>query len=335
MLDLMRKHASSWMIKLILGAIIVSFVLFFGWSQISRSTRGAGGVPEGHPVATVNKAPISGEIFQFYFDRNMERLEDTFKGESVPESFQNFAKVLTLQQLIRRQLLLNTISNLGVYVPDGELADVIRKDIAAMRGGEFDPVFYRQQFLPYFENRYGLNYEDLMRQDVSIGIMESLFQNMGSVPTTEKEKSLFTFELVSIIPAKLTEQKIIADETEALKLAESFIATPPEKWEKLASENKTDIEEIGPLKISERNRIFGQRGTFEDFEEVFTLNKEKPIIKSPIKRGDTIFVVRLVEKKTSPLAAEDKSDDNFLNQWIQSEMADAKIVNYLQTETKQ
>lgn len=334
MLDLMRKHASSWMIKLILGAIIVSFVLFFGWSQISRSRRGPGGLPEGHPVAKVNKTPISADIFGFYLGRNLERLEETFKGQAIPESFQNFAKMLTLQQLIRRQILLNTISDLGVYVPDEELADVIRKDIAAMRGGEFDPIFYRHQFLPYFENRYGLDYETLMRQDIMIGMMESLFLNMASVPEDEKEDMLFTFEIVNINPEKLTEQKIVADENEALNLAQSFISTPSNKWKDLAKKNKIDIEKVGPLKISERERIFGRRGNFEDYEEVFTLTKEKPIIKSPLKHGDTIFVVRLVDKKASPAKDEKKTGENFLNKWVEREMADAKIVNYLQTETE-
>lgn len=331
MLDLMRKHASSWLIKFMLGAIIVSFALFFGYSRISRTRRAIGGLPEGHPVATVNRMPISVEEFRFFFDRTMDSLKTTIKDESSSKSIRNFAQMLTLQQLIRRNMELKIAGDIGISVPDEELASTIRKSIAGMRGEEFDPIFYRHQFLPFFEDRYGINYEALTRQDLSIDMLQKNFSNLGDKPAGESENIMWTFEVAEVDPKTLTEKKVITDETEAPKIAKKFISSS-NNWKKLADENKVEIKTVGPITIAERSRILGERGTIEELEQIFTLEKENPVIKSPIKRGERLFVVKLVEKKNAPIAQKEKRTDEFLNNWLQNEITDAKIVNYLGTE---
>lgn len=331
MLDLMRKHASSWLIKFMLGAIIVSFALFFGYSRISRTRRAVGGLPEGHPVATVNRIPISAEEFTFFFDRTMDSLKTTIKDESGSKSIRNFAQMLTLQQLIRRNMELKIAGDIGIRIPDEELASVIRKSVAGQRGEEFDPIFYRHQFLPFFEDRYGVNYESMTRQDLSIDILQKYFSNLGDKPAGEAENIMWTFEVAAVDPIALTEKKVIESESGAHKIAEQFISSS-NNWRRLADQNKIEIKTVGPITISERSRILGERATMEELEQVFTLEENNPVIKSPIKRGERLFVVRLVEKKKAPIAQKEKRTDEFLNNWLQNEIADAKIINYLGTE---
>jgi hypothetical protein len=314
-----------------LGAIIVSFALFFGYSRINRVRRAVGGLPEGHPVATVNRAPISAAEFKFFFDKNMDSLKTTVKDEASSKSISNFAKMITLQQLIRRNMELKIANDIGISVPDEELASIIKKSVAGMRGEEFDPIFYRHQFLPFFEDRYGINYESLTRQDISIDMLQKLFSNLGAKPPAGGENIMWTFEVAVVEPKKLVEKKVIADESEALKIAEQFISSS-NSWEKIANRNKTEIKKVGPITIAERSRILDERATLEELKQIFTLEERNPVIKSPIKRGNKLFVIRLVEKKKSPIEQKEKRTDEFLNDWLQNEIADAKIVNYLGTE---
>ena len=115
-------------IKLILGAIIISFAFFFGYSRMSRSRRGIAGLAPGQPVAIVNGAEISDTDFSFFYDRNMDRLEQTIKEGAINESMRKFAQSMTLQQLIQRQLLLQTAHEAGIQISDQELASTIRKN---------------------------------------------------------------------------------------------------------------------------------------------------------------------------------------------------------------
>ena len=50
LLSLMRKHAKSWIIKILIAMIIMVFIFFFGYSYISN---------EGEKVAEVNGEAIS------------------------------------------------------------------------------------------------------------------------------------------------------------------------------------------------------------------------------------------------------------------------------------
>ena len=72
MLDLMRKHASSWLIKVFLGAIIIVFSFWgIGSYNTSRANR----------VATVNGEPISVEAYREAYQRIIERLRQQFGNQ--------------------------------------------------------------------------------------------------------------------------------------------------------------------------------------------------------------------------------------------------------------
>ena len=69
MLYLMRKYARSWLIKLLLGAIVVVFVLWgVGSYRSQRATR----------VASVNGETITLEEYKETYRRNIEQLRQQF-----------------------------------------------------------------------------------------------------------------------------------------------------------------------------------------------------------------------------------------------------------------
>lgn len=321
MLDVLRKHASSWLIKVILGAIIVSFAFFFGYNRMTRARQTVKGLIPGQPVATVNGVEISDTEFQFFFDRNLDRLRETFKGEGMAESLRKFTQQMTLQQLIERELLIQTAQGMGIRITDAQLAATIRKNPELIKDGEFDPIFYRHQYLPYFENRFGINYEELIRQDMKIDALQRLFEGADSKATAENESTLWTFEVATLTKSK--------DGEDAQSLAQSFISSPKD-WKVPAQKTKAIVKTVGPISIAERSKILDGRGTFGDYQNIFALNTTHPVINKPIESGDALYVVRFVEKKSSPVKASQERGDNFLAGWMNGQMKTAKIVTYLE-----
>ena len=113
MLDIMRKHASSWLIKVLFAAIIITFIFFFGYSSLSKSGRGGGG----DTAAEVNGRPIPMAEFRFFYDRAYEQMTESFKGSEIPEFARKFVMSSTIGRLVSRELILEQAADLGIFVP--------------------------------------------------------------------------------------------------------------------------------------------------------------------------------------------------------------------------
>jgi hypothetical protein len=334
MLDVLRKHASSWIIKFLLGAIVISFIFFFGYSSMRSSMSGKG--PDA--VATVNGRPISAAEYKFVLANNYDSLKSTFKDQPVPEFVQQMARSQTMRQLVTRELALQLAENLGVVVPDAELADTIKQSPYAQRDGTFDPAYYKNQFLPYFKQRFDLDYETFLRQDITLEMLESIFKSvdvgeMESVGSKEKEKTYsWTFESVTIDPAELLKKGKIASADEALSAAELLITSDPVKWQGLASPLGASPVKRGPLSLRERTTLLGGQGTLDDMLEIFSLTPEKPVIKKPFERAGKIYVVRLVERKEVDAGSPFWPGRDFFRSWMSKLSEEAKVVSFMKEE---
>ncbi len=136
MLHLMRKHAGSLMIKIILGAIVVVFVF---WGIGSYRERSAG------RVALVNGEPISVTEYREAYNDMIQRLRATF-GDTLDEAMIEQLKVKqqTLDQLIDQRLLIQEAERLKLGVSNDELAGAIRGIAAFQANGVFDGRLYRR-----------------------------------------------------------------------------------------------------------------------------------------------------------------------------------------------
>src|SRR5512140_2802169 len=97
MLDLMRKHAGTWMIKVLLAAIVVVFVF---WGVGSWTSRQQG------IVATVNGQSISQEDYRASYNRLGDQARQNF-GNSLNEDMLQSLQLpqMALDQLIDRALM--------------------------------------------------------------------------------------------------------------------------------------------------------------------------------------------------------------------------------------
>jgi peptidyl-prolyl cis-trans isomerase D len=136
-LDLMRKHATSWMIKVALGGIIIVFVFFFGWSEGPNDK-------SGNFIAKVNDSVISYNQFYTVYESQLEKMRLRFKGAIPQEIFEKLnLKKNVAQALVNQTLLLQEAEKLGLFVTDADLVQDIRSNPMFQREAGFDENIYR------------------------------------------------------------------------------------------------------------------------------------------------------------------------------------------------
>ncbi|MBI4633450.1 MAG: SurA N-terminal domain-containing protein [Deltaproteobacteria bacterium] len=136
MLNLMRKHARNWLMKVLLGIIIVVFIFYFG------STSGR---QKAETVAIVGDKSFSYADFQKNYENLVELYRQKFGGALPPEVL----KELNLKQqardnMINTEILMQKAAELAVEVTEEEIKGTILSYPAFQRNGAFDERLYRQ-----------------------------------------------------------------------------------------------------------------------------------------------------------------------------------------------
>lgn len=333
MLDILRKHASSWVIKVILGAIVISFIFFFGYSSMRRQTRSGSS-----DVATVNGKPISMNEYKFILDNVYERLKSSFSGKEVPDFMIKMARAQTMRQLISREIGLELASKLGVVIADGELISAISMTPYAQRDGEFDPIFYRHQFLPYFKQRFGLDFERFLQQDLKLEMLESIFATVDKGVPEAKDDSdedvelMWTFESIAFDSDKLVGDGKVKSTDEVRKAAEIIVSSDPKKWEGLTAPFGVKAVKAGPMSVRDRKRLFDGKGTVEEMTAVFSLTPDNPVLSKAIEHEGKIYVVRLVKVEEGITTKGFWPAHDFYRSWMAKLSENAKVVSYLNEE---
>ena len=135
MLRLMREKATSWIIKVLLGAIVVVFI-FWGIGSFRAQRVGR--------VALVNGEQITLDEHREAYNNLVEQLRQRF-GNNLNEEMIKMLQVRkqALNQLIDNKLLVQEARRLKFRVSDKELAEAITKIEAFQRAGVFDSLLYQ------------------------------------------------------------------------------------------------------------------------------------------------------------------------------------------------
>ena len=130
MLSLMRKHAGTWMIKVILGAIVIVFVF---WGVGSYRSRQSG------RVAKVNGTIITLDDYRVSYNNLIEQVRQSF-GNNLNEELIRMLQLRkrAMDQLVDNALMLQAAEKLKLAISDEELAEFIRNIGAFQTAGIFD-----------------------------------------------------------------------------------------------------------------------------------------------------------------------------------------------------
>ncbi|MBI5571035.1 MAG: SurA N-terminal domain-containing protein [Desulfomonile tiedjei] len=223
MLDLMRKHARSWLIKVALGGVIIVFIFWYGWS--------GPGEQSSTYLAKVDGTIITTQEYREVYDSEVERLRQRFRGGIPSDLLEKMElKKSIAQNLINQALLIHEAKRLGISVTDEELVDDIRSTPLFQRNGVFDDGMYRSQlrtikFTPQ-------TYEVYRRKQLLAQQMAQLLTD--SVKTNPEEiKQLWHFQNDNLVLSML----LIRPETPAEQQAadpkeiEAFFTEHQSKYE--------------------------------------------------------------------------------------------------------
>ena len=175
MLNLMRKHAGSWMIKFILGAVILAFIPFgYGIYQDRRDAE----------VAKVNGEPIRFEAFNRQYNNMLDQVRNNFGGSVNQETIKGLRlKEQALNQLIDQKLMISEAEKLNFSVSNAELAEAIGQIEAFQTAGVFDSKRYE-----YVLSRIRLTQETFEEEQKAAMLVDKLRKFvMANVKVSEAE----------------------------------------------------------------------------------------------------------------------------------------------------
>ena len=132
----MRKHAGSWLIKVLLGGVAITFISWGGYQMTSQRSGRA---------ATVNGETITAEDYRLTYKRLIQQVQQRF-GSSLNEEMIKAMDLpkQAIDQLVNQMLMRQAASELDLRVSNEDLSRAIRSIDAFQTGGVFDPRRYRQ-----------------------------------------------------------------------------------------------------------------------------------------------------------------------------------------------
>lgn len=164
MLESMRNQAQSWIAKIILGGIALSFALwgigdYFIGSQVET-------------VAEVDGKPIADSQFYTAYERQLNNYRAMLGNQFSKELAEQFnVKEETLQTLINRKLMLDEAERMGLAAPESVLLSSLKGTPAFQSAGNFDPERYRiiTRNMGYISTR---DYEDEQRLNLMVDALQ-------------------------------------------------------------------------------------------------------------------------------------------------------------------
>jgi peptidyl-prolyl cis-trans isomerase D len=192
-LDLMRKHARSWLIKVALGGVIIVFIFWYGWSGPGEQSSTF--------LAKVDGTIITADEYRQVYDSELEKLRQRFRGGIPADLLEKMDLKKTIaQNLINQALLIHEAKRLGISVTNEELIDDIRSTPLFQHNGVFDDAIYRAQLRGIKFNPQ--SYEDYRRKQLLAQQVAQLLTD--SVKTNPEEiKQLWHFQNDSLVLSML------------------------------------------------------------------------------------------------------------------------------------
>lgn len=175
MLQAMRENASSWIIKILLLAIVVAFVFMgLGSYQAQRASK----------IATVNEQAVSVDDYRETYNNLLQKARQQFGGNLNDEILKMMnLKQQAMDQLIIRTLILQEAEKLNLFVSDEELTGTIQDMQFFKQDDAFNVGVYEKML-----KRVGISPEQFEKDQRDQMLVQKLQQLItGSIHVSEAE----------------------------------------------------------------------------------------------------------------------------------------------------
>ncbi len=308
MLELLRKDASKFLSKILLGFIVFVFILYFGYNFASRRRGGGiGGNPAGVPVATVNGMHITAGAFHQDVENQMSIYNQFGQGQ-VPPDTQKMVEGQILQRLIHNELFAQAAYQLGLRVTDLEMATDIRSNRSFQKDGQFNEAFYLDQFKPFYEKNYGQDYEYALRQELLGEKLQNVLEKTAVVSQQQiEDHQLLQNTKLKVLKLEVSLKDLGTEKPQekAAELAKEWIGHKKsgQSNQELLKNAALKEENLDLKSLYELEMIFGKE---DSLPVILCLIELKPgqICEEPFRIGNNMVAVELLErqegKPTSP-----------------------------------
>jgi len=185
MLRILREHASSWLLKFILLAVAVTFILWGGSSLIKEK--------KVNYAAKVNEVTIEwsqySDAFQNAIKQYREALGPSFSEKMIEELH---LKEKILDNLIAKILILQEAKRLGLSIPDEELRETIESVQAFQVNGQFDKRNYERSLR--INRMTPEQFEQSQRENLLLSKAVSLIKMNSGKVSDEEVLGTYIFE---------------------------------------------------------------------------------------------------------------------------------------------
>jgi peptidyl-prolyl cis-trans isomerase D len=176
MLNALRKRAGSWVVKILLMLLVVSFAIWGIGDVFFGSARNPA-------VAKVGESEITAEELANAFNQSLRNLQRRV-GTQIDrqQAIQLGLMQQALQDLISRRLIDLRANDMGLTVTDATLRDLVTKDPLFQVAGRFDRARFEQLLMTNGLTEEG--YLASLRQDVMRGTLTDGVAGPAVVPQT-------------------------------------------------------------------------------------------------------------------------------------------------------
>jgi peptidyl-prolyl cis-trans isomerase D len=180
MIKLMREsaHKYPWLLKSIMGALAVAFIITMVWWGF--------GEQESNAVASVGNLTISRDEYRRNFENTYRFYKDTVKGDFKEEEMKQFV----IDGMVENKLWMLAAKEMGLVVSPEELRDDILQRQDFQRDGKFDPDLYRRILAA---NR----------------LTPSLFESLYSTELLGAKAKMVIRDSVALTPAEIAEAQAL------------------------------------------------------------------------------------------------------------------------------
>ncbi len=197
MFDLMGERAKSWAVRAILGIVVLTFVISFGYGNFVRTKE---------VLATVGDHEILVSQFSQQFQDQLELLRRRYPDNAEALAQQLGLRDQVLQQMINRYLMLTAARRLGLQVSEQELRDTVagQKEFQGGRGFDFETyraVLRQNDLTPeLFESRMQ---DDLLIRKFQDQLVSGVVVSQAEVDQRYRvESEAVEVEYVTVDPAR-------------------------------------------------------------------------------------------------------------------------------------
>jgi peptidyl-prolyl cis-trans isomerase D len=301
----MRKHATSWLIKVALFAIVIVFIFWGGYSYTERRAS---------RIAVVNGSYIGMREYQDSYNNLVDQMRLQFGDQFSAQLMETLnLKEQALNRLISRRLMLAEARRLKLEVTREELQNAILAHPAFQTNGQYDPQRYRQT----------LQYLRLNPQDFEASQLEDLLMNKVERFITRGAKVLDTEVLafyhytrdkvnlvyVQILPNRFAD-RVDVDE----KAIESYFEEHLESYRVAARRNIvyvrfTPDELVNEIEVTDAEVEAYYQLHQNDYHQPKKVRARHILFKLPQKTVDS--QVQAVEKRAQKVLASARKGDDF------------------------